>query len=194
MALIPSNKTFLQKTIQLAPYLTPDEVLLMATKAGEGRNGERDELLIVTLFQTGLRVSEAISITPRSIGQFEGHTVLNIVGKGRKLRKTYCPEELAHRIKSFAYSKNLGIDDSIFNINRKRAWQIIKEAGKRAGLQKEVWPHLLRHSNAIESLRQTGNPKALQHHLGHSSTLMTMRYLSTLTVKDSLRIQSKIKF
>ena len=80
MALVPSSNTFLQKSIQIVPYLTPDEVLLMATKASKGKNGERDELLIVTLFQTGLRVSEAISITPRSIGQFEGHSVLNIVG------------------------------------------------------------------------------------------------------------------
>ncbi len=80
MALIPSNKISLQKSIQIVPYLTPEEVLLMATRAGEGRNGERDELLIVTLFQTGLRVSEAISITPRSIDLFEGHTVLAIVG------------------------------------------------------------------------------------------------------------------
>jgi len=43
-------------------------------------------------------------------------------------------------------------------------------------------------------LRQTGNPKALQHHLGHSSTLMTMRYLSTLTVEDAVRIQADVKF
>lgn len=34
---------------------------------------------------------------------------------------------------------------------------------------KTVYPHLLRHSDAIEPLRQTGNPKALQIHLGHES-------------------------
>ena len=53
---------------------------------------------------------------------------------------------------------------------------------------------LLRHSDAIERLRQTGNPKALQLHLGHSSTLMTMRYLSTLTAEDALRIQQEVRF
>ncbi|RLG67972.1 MAG: hypothetical protein DRO11_09535, partial [Methanobacteriota archaeon] len=74
------------------------------------------------------------------------------------------------------------------------AWQILKELAARAGIQKRVYPHLLRHSDAIERLRQTGNPKALQHHLGHSSTVMVMRYLSTLTQEDSLRIQQQVEF
>jgi integrase len=105
-----------------------------------------------------------------------------------------CPEGLAHRIRSFAYSKEIGSDERIFPINRKRAWQIVKLAGEKANLRKRVWPHLLRHSDAIERLRQTGNPKALQLHLGHSSALMTMRYLATLTAEDALRIQQQVEF
>jgi len=69
-----------------------------------------------------------------------------------------------------------------------------KLAGEKADLQKRVWPHLLRHSDAIERVRQTGNPKALQLHLGHSSALMTMRYLTTLTAEDALRIQQQVRF
>jgi len=65
---------------------------------------------------------------------------------------------------------------------------------QKAGVTKRVYPHLLRHSDAIERLRQTGNPKALQHHLGHASPLMVMRYLSTLTQEDSLRIQQQVDF
>ena len=105
-----------------------------------------------------------------------------------------CPEDLAHRIRSFAYSKQIGSDDRIFPINRKRAWQIVKLAGEKANLQKRVWPHLLRHSDAIERPRQTVNPKALQLHLGHSSALMIMRYLATLTAEDALRIQQQVEF
>ena len=48
--------------------------------------------------------------------------------------------------------------------------------------------------DAIERLRQTGNPKALQIHLGHTSPFMTMRYLSTLTAEDALRIQQHVEF
>ena len=105
-----------------------------------------------------------------------------------------CPERLADKLKAYAYDKKLGPDDKIFDINRKRAWQIVKTAGEQAEVNKKVYCHLLRHSDAIERLRQTGNPKALQHHLGHSSPLMTMRYLSTLSQEDSLRIQQNVKF
>ncbi|OPX19595.1 MAG: hypothetical protein BZ151_08375, partial [Desulfobacca sp. 4484_104] len=72
--------------------------------------------------------------------------------------------------------------------------KIIKEASERSGITKKVYPHLLRHSDAIERLRQTGNPKALQIHLGHASPMMTMRYLSTLTAEDALRIQQELEF
>ena len=192
-SIVPQSKMSLQRATSIVPYLTPAEVYAMAEAISDTRNGERDKLLILLLFETGLRVSEALSLTPRLIGQNEGKPVIYLKkGKGRKPRMVACPEDLAHRIRSFAYSKEIGVDDRIFPINRKRAWQIIKVAGERAGLQKRVWPHLLRHSDVIERLRQTGNPKALQLHLGHSSALMTMRYLATLTAEDALRIQQRV--
>ena len=194
-SLIPSKKTFLQKISGIVPYLTREEVCQLAEFVKlNNRKGERDGLLIQTLFQTGLRVSEALSLTPRSVSQYNGHSVINIKGKGRKLRMVACPDSLAHRIKSYAYTKGLNLDDRIFKISRKRAWQIVKWAGEKAGIQKKIWPHLLRHSDAIERLRQTGNPKALQYHLGHNSTLMTMRYLSTLTAEEALKIQQEVEF
>lgn len=180
--------------MQIVPYLTPEEVYSIADKAKEGRNGERDSLLIKTLFETGLRISEALSLTPRMIGTYEGHSVLYVKGKGRKSRMVACPDNLSHQVKSFAYTKKLDLDSCIFDINRKRAWQIIKESAKKAGIIKRVFPHLFRHSDAIERLRQTGNPKALQYHLGHNSTLMTMRYLATLTAEDALKVQQTVDF
>ncbi len=82
----------------------------------------------------------------------------------------------------------------LFPIKRFRGYQIITNAAKKAGLEKRVYPHLLRHSDAIERLRQTRNPNALQDHLGHASPLMTLRYLSTLQEEDSLRIQQDVEF
>ena len=64
----------------------------------------------------------------------------------------------------------------------------------RPGWGNAVYPHLFRHSGAIERLRQTGNPRALQLHLGHASPLMTMRYLSTLTAEEALRINQGVRF
>ncbi len=172
----------------------PTEVYQIVDVAREGSKGDRNSLLIKTLFETGLRISEALSLTPRMIGEYEGHSVLYIKGKGKKPRMVACPDGLAHQLKSHAYTNKLNLDDRIFNINRKRAWQIIKETAKKAGIQKKVYPHLFRHSDAIERLRQTGNPKSLQYHLGHSTTFMTMRYLTTLTAEEALRIQQEVEF
>lgn len=178
--LIPRH-TALVKSQRVVPYLAPNEVKLLAEEASKGRQGVRDSLLIVLLFQTGWRISEALSLTPSHIQRFEGKPVLSVIGKGRKMRMIGIPERLADRLKSHAYEKKLGGRDRLFPIKRSRAWQIIKRASVGAGFNKRVFPHLLRHSDAIERLKQTGNPKALQLHLGHASTLMTMRYLNTLS-------------
>ena len=158
------------------------------------RRGERDYLLILVLFETGLRISEALSLTPSKIDIFEGRPVLRIVGKGGKPRVVACPERLSDNLRTYVNRKKVEPEQKLFPINRQRAWQILKKVSQRSGFTKRIYPHLLRHSDAIERLRQTGNPKALQHHLGHSSTVMVMRYLSTLTEEDSLRVQQKVKF
>ncbi len=182
------------QTVKIVEYLTPDEVKRVVIASNAGRHGPRNSLLVKILFETGLRISEAISLTPRMIDNYEGHSVLYIIGKGGKPRMVACPDDLANEIRSFAYLNKIDLDQRIWDINRKRAWQIIKESARKAGIQKRVYPHLFRHSDAIERLRQTGNPKALQYHLGHSSMMMTMRYLTTLTMEDALRIQQNVEF
>jgi len=179
---------------RIVPYLLPDEVQKLAAGARTRGNAERDYLFVLVLYQTGLRISEALSLTPAKIFQFEGKPVIDIVGKGNKPRLVSCPEALAKSLVAHARHKGLGSQDRFFPFNRTRGWQIIKQAAKMAGFEKRVFPHLLRHSDAIERLKQTGNPKALQHHLGHSSISMVLRYLSALTQEDSLRIQQKVEF
>jgi len=178
----------------IVSYLSPDEIQRLAIEARKRKYGERDSLFILLLFQTGLRISEALSITQAKIGQFEGKPVLDIMGKGKKPRLVSCPESLAKKLIAFARRIKLDAQDRLFPFKRIRGWQIIKETAARAGFEKRVFPHLLRHSDAIERLRQTGNPKALQHHLGHSSISMVMRYLSTLTQEESLKIQQRVEF
>jgi integrase/recombinase XerD len=188
------RNTALAKSQRVVPYLTPSEVQGLSQGAKVGRRGERDSLLIQVLFQTGLRISEALSLTPSHIQRFEGKPVLSVIGKGRKLRMIAIPERLVDRLKSYAYEKRLSPNDRFFPIKRSRAWQIVKGASLKAGFDKRIFPHLLRHSDAIERLKQTGNPKALQIHLGHSSMSMTMRYLSTLTQEDAIRVQGEVQF
>jgi cytochrome P450 len=53
---------------------------------------------------------------------------------------------------------------------------------------------VLRHSGALERLRATGNPRAVQEQLRYSTALMTMRYLKTLTVDEAIAIQEGVDF
>ena len=190
--MLPMKDGLPARALRLVPYLTPDEVQRLCA-ACRGRHRDRgDALLILLLFQTGLRISEALSLAVGDLSRQPG--VLEIVGKGGKPRLVACPAVLTHRLKAYAFDRGLGPADHLFPIGRKRAWQIIGAAAAQAGLGKRVYPHLFRHFGAIERLRQTGNPRALQLHLGHASPLMTMRYLSTLTAEEALRINQAVKF
>jgi integrase/recombinase XerD len=184
----------LVKAQRIVPYLTPEEVKILAEKAAHSRKGERNYLLILIIFQTGLRMSEALNLSPSSIEKFDRKPLLSIVGKGKKRRLVACPERLVEKLKAHAFEKKICQEERFLLINRFWAWQILRETSKKAMLNKRVFPHLLRHSDAIERLRQTGNSKALQLQLGHSSTTMTMRYLSTLTQEDAVRINQEVVF
>ncbi len=127
--------------------------------------------------KTGLRGSEALNLSPSSVEKFDRKPVLSIVGKGNKRRLVACPERLTEKLKAFAFEKKIDQGEGFFPINRFRACEILKEASNKAGFTKTIYPHLLRQSDAIERLRQIGNPEALQLHLGHSPTVIAVRYL-----------------
>jgi integrase/recombinase XerD len=184
------RKMALNKVNLPVSYLTEGEIgqLVGACKK------ERDRLLITLLFQTGVRISEALALTPAAIRNFEGKPAMEIVGKGKKLRMVALPVNLKEKLESYAYRAKIEPRMRFFEINRSRAWQVLNEAREAAGIEKRVFPHLLRHSDAIIRLRKTGNPKALQYHLGHNSPAMTLRYLSTLTQEDALRVQQEVRF
>jgi integrase/recombinase XerD len=184
------RKTALNRVNLPVRYLTEEDIKQLT----EACKKERDRLLITLLFQTGLRISEALALTPATIRNFEGKPAMEIMGKGKKLRMVAVPVNLKEKLESYAYRAKIEPRMRFFDINRSRAWQILNEASEAAGLEKRVFPHLLRHSDAIIRLRKTGNPKALQYHLGHNSPAMTLRYLSTLTQEDALRVQQGVEF
>jgi integrase/recombinase XerD len=184
------RKTALNKVNMPVSYLTEEDIKQLT----EACKRERDQLLITLLYQTGLRISEALSLTPASIRKFDGRPAMEIIGKGRKLRLVALPASLKDKLESFAYRQGIDRKSRFFDINRFRAWQILDETAQKAGIGKRVFPHLLRHSDAIIRLRKTGNPKALQYHLGHNTPAMTLRYLSTLTQEDALRVQQEVEF
>ena len=175
-------------------FITEAEVYRLADAAKAMRDGERNELLILTMFQAALRVTEAIKIRLVDKGKVDNKHILYVQGKGNKPRLVAIHEKLSYHLGDYAQRQGLKPEDRFFPISRVRAWQIIKECAYKAGIDRRVYCHLLRHGGAIARLKRTGNPKSLQIHLGHADMKMTMRYLATMRVVESLETESKVEF
>lgn len=182
-------------------HLSIDQVRRLAEAAGESRHGERDRLLIQLLFDGCLRCSEAIGVRPCDMVQDCTGWTVKVKGKGNKTALVAISPTLAAQLQAYACRSKLDENDWIFPITRSQAFRIVTAAFDRAGitrprrdLDKVGAVHILRHSGAIERLRQSGNPKSVQDQLRHKSALMTMRYLKTLSHEESLRIQQEVEF
>ena len=120
------QKGWMNKANSPVRYLVEDEVNQLCRACKK----ERDRLLILLLFQTGLRISEALALTPASIGEFEGKPAMEIVGKGKKLRVVALPVNLREKLESYAYRAKIEPRMRFFDINRSRGLAGAKR-GKR---------------------------------------------------------------
>jgi integrase/recombinase XerD len=201
MAIVPASaKLPVKRGYRVSEYtkpvsfITEAEVYRLADIAGAMRDGERNELLILTMFRAALRVTEAVKLRLMDKATVDGRHILMVQGKGNKPRLVAIPEKLSYHLGDYAQRRGLKAEDRLFPISRVRAWQIIKECAERAGIDRRVYCHLLRHGGAIARLKRTGNPKSLQIHLGHADMKMTMRYLATMQVVESLETESEVEF
>ena len=180
-----------QLSRHLPYYLTPEE----AHQIIEAVENERDRLLLRILWEAGVRVSEAISIKLGDVGR-DG---IRVVGKGGSDRMVYLQDGLVSSILFLAQARAIGRHDYLFqsrkggHITKQRADQIIKEAARRAGLERSVHAHLFRHGYAINFLNCSGRLDALQDQLGHRDINTTRIYLR-LSGEDVRREVAKIQF
>lgn len=166
------------------------------------RNGERDAILVTTLFDGSLRCKEALGIRPRDIIEdADGYFLKDVEGKSykgnRRIRRVAISPSLASKLLSYAYKNEIKKDECLFNVNRSRVHQIIKALMTEANVIKPEHVgavHVLRHSGAIERLRHTKNPKAVQDHLGHINAQMTLRYMKTLSKEETLKIEQNVDY
>ncbi len=181
------------------PHWGIPEVIALVDAArtlGRGANGDRDALLISTIFDAALRVSEALGLRPRDITRTEGGYRLNVNGKTGGRQVAVSPSIVA-QLQSYAYECKLAPDARLFPMTRHRVWQIVDRAAESEGLIKPSGVgtvHILRHSGAIERMRMTGNPKSVQDQLGHTTAAMTMRYYRTLATEEALQVQEAVDF
>lgn len=107
------------------------------------------------------------------IGQYARLKVVG--GKGAKDRYVPVPLDLALLFKS--YTKDMEIDQPIFDITIWSISPLVRRFAKRAGIEGKVWPHKLRHTFAVNALKSGWNLKELQEVLGHEHLSSTEKYL-----------------
>lgn len=146
-------------------------------------NNNRDALMIKTLFQTGIRVSELSRIQKEDIIREKGKYYLYFISKGAKKNKKEIPESLAKELLSFD-----SFDKSLFGIGSRHIIRIITKLGKEV-LGRNITPHCFRHGYATFLHEQGASLEAIQNLLGHKSKETTKRYLHVADTQENWLIE-----
>lgn len=143
----------------------------------------RNLLLLEILFDTGLRVSEAVNIKIKDI-DFKNHSI-RVLGKGSKERIVYFGDYASNYLEEYL-SLREGIkssdDEYLFwnknyqKLTRRGAEYLINNIAKKALLKQKITPHTLRHTFATEMLNNGCDIRSVQELLGHKSLSTTGIY------------------
>lgn len=158
--------------------LTEAEVQAMIHLEGNTRN----KILLRFLYATGARASEVAGLKLKDFSECEGGATVTLFGKGGKTRHVMLPETVWTAIKDL-HGHEIWPDKPAFVSRNKQGslsaamiWRIVKAAAKRAGVQKDVSPHFMRHSCASHSLDRGAPIHVVQSTLGHANLATTGRY------------------
>ena len=148
-------------------------------------SGLRDRAMLETLYATGLRVSELVSLKMTELDLTRG--MVQIRGKGNKERIVPLGDEAADWLERYLSHARPGIltgrlCDAIFPSNRAQAmtrqafWHLIKRYARSAGITQGLSPHTLRHAFATHLLDHGADLRTIQLLLGHSNLATTEIY------------------
>ena len=179
------NKKALRRA---AIYLEPEEARAVIDAINRRtRDGERDHALLLFLYNTGARVSEALAIRACDL-RLEKPRQVRLLGKGRKER--ICPlwSETASALQriirggteTFLFRNSRGAPltrDGVAYLLRK----YVRLATQRfpALRKRRVTPHVMRHSCAVALLQAGIDVSVIRDYLGHASVATTSRYITT---------------
>lgn len=166
---------------KVKPVLSPEQIGLILKQFDRRTfHGERDYCMILLTFDAMLRVSELLSIKLEDLDLKS--RLVKVYGKGRKERHSPFSELTARRIRTYlAQHRSKLSGDLLFStengkqITIRRAHSIFKKPAMKVGIH--FHPHLARHSGASQFIRSGGSPSILQKILGHSSLMVTQKYI-----------------
>ena len=162
-----------KKDKKLPEVLSKEEVKKMI----DGADNEKSRLIISMLYSSGLRVSELVNLKVEDIN-FGEKTGWVRKGKGSKDRLFAISEGLSTELKEYLGTKleNKYLFSKDKPLTTRNIQKIIKGIRVRAGVNKKVTPHTLRHSYATHLLEQGTDIRMIQVLLGHSSLNTTQLY------------------
>jgi integrase/recombinase XerD len=158
---------------------------LLAGPSGTDAYAIRDRAMLELVYSSGLRASEVCGLTLQQVDL--EHGFVRVFGKGSKERVVPLGDKARDAVQAYLGSgrprlvkpktgSELFITERGKAMSRKTLWVMVKSAAARAGLEKSVKPHLLRHSFATHLLGGGADLRAIQEMLGHASIGTTQIY------------------
>jgi integrase/recombinase XerC len=163
-----------------------------ATLPSSKNNDLRDALIVELLYGSGLRVSELVGLditasttaVQKDYGWIDAESCeVHVFGKGRKRRMVPLGRKSAKALALYlhirpadALHRALLLNAKGNRLTRQDVWAFLKARSLAAGLAQSVHPHMLRHSFASHVLQSSGDLRAVQELLGHSSIASTQVY------------------
>ncbi len=164
--------------------LTIEEVnLLLDQPSGDSPKEIRDKAMLELLYATGLRVTELISLKVSdlnlSLSYIECHDrtksrIIPIENAAKFALSRYMTDV---RPSMCADSEYLFTNVKGEEMSRQGFWKLIKSYAKKAGIDKDITPHMIRHSFASHMVSNGADLASLQEMLGHSDISTTQIYL-----------------
>jgi integrase/recombinase XerC len=175
---------------RLPSFLYPEEVIRLLNAVNlKHKNGPRDLAVIELIYSSGMRVGEVAKLRIENV-ELESGEVL-VQGKGDKERVVLIGSHAIDAIKKYLAKREKGPERSFFlgragtRLTSRSIERMIRKYAKKAGLEKRVTPHTLRHSFATHLLGGGADLKVVQELLGHSSLSTTQIY--THITKEKLK-------
>lgn len=176
-----------EKTLRIPEVLSDEERnLLLRQPNRRYPTGLRNLAMLRVMLDIGLRNAEARGIKIKNLNLTTGR--IKVLGKGKKERVLYLADGTLDVVRAWL-ERRVELPDSnglLFctldggPVSSRYLQQAVKRYAKKAGIDKDIHPHTLRHSFATDLYRETKNLRLTQKALGHASITTTTIYTHVL--------------